>query len=257
MTNMRTLRVYCTTLDMDLSTRPSYSLHKGETHLWYATLASLAHRTTNYRTLLDGEEQARSARFLHEHARGRFVLGHGLLRSLLGQYLGAPPAALVLHRGEFGKPFLEGHPVHFNLSDTKDAVLVAIAGRPIGADIETMNRHTDHLRVADHYFTGAEVESIRKAGNGKRRFLELWTRKEAVLKACGVGLMDDLHSLEVGNPTNTMAISHPDFVRLAAPAYHVGTFPAGTEHLVSVAGADAFKELKLFNASTSDQSFPP
>ncbi len=257
MTNMRTLRVYCTTLDVGQSTKPSFMLQKGETHLWYATLLSLAHRAAHYRLLVDGEEQARAARFLHEHDRERFILGHGLLRSLLGKYLGAPPASLILQRGEFGKPFLKDHPFHFNLSDTKDAVLVAIADKPIGVDIETMNRHTDHLRVADHYFTGKEVDSIRRADDGKRRFLELWTRKEAVLKACGVGLMDDLHSLEVGSPANTMAISHPDFVRMAAPAYHVGTLASGPDHLISLASTDAIKKLQFFHAAAGDQSPSP
>lgn len=187
--------------------------------------------------LLDVEEHLRADRFRHASDRARYIIAHGLLRAVLGQYLGRPPQDIVLVRGEFGKPFIPGHPVHFNLSDTKDAVLVALARHPIGADIETMNRDTDHKRVADHYFTTPEVESINVAPDGKRRFLELWTRKEAVLKACGVGLMDDLHSLNVGEAFNEMTISHPDFVRMAAEEYHVRTGYVGTDHLVSIASA--------------------
>lgn len=201
----------------------------------FATLASLQDREERYHELLDEEELARAERFRFATDHDRYILGHGLLRETLGHYLGRPAKNLILRRGEFGKPFLEGHPVHFNLSDTKDAVLVAVAKEPIGADIETMNRRTDHERVADHYFTPPEVASIAEAENGKRRFLELWTRKEAVLKACGVGLMDDLHSLEVGAALNRMKISHPDFVRMAAAEYHVRTAQIGTDHLVSIA----------------------
>lgn len=207
--------------------------------VWFATLASLQDREERYHALLDQEELARAERFRFVTDRNRYILGHGLLRETLGRYLGRSAKDLILRRGEFGKPYLEGDPVHFNLSDTKDAVLVALSHHPISADIETMNRHTDHERVANHYFTPQEVASIAEAMDGKRRFLELWTRKEAVLKACGVGLMDDLHSLEVGAVLNRLSISHPDFVRLAAAEYHVRTAQVGTDHLVSIATESA------------------
>ncbi len=212
----------------------------GEAWLHFGTLRSLAQRSAHFLSLLDQEELARAERFRFAKDRERFIVGHGLLRELLGRYLHRSPKDLVLLRGEFGKPYLAGDPLHFNLSDTKDAVLVALADQPIGADIETMNRNTDHERVAEHYFTKPEVESIMHAQDGKRRFLELWTRKEAVLKACGVGLMDDLHSLNVGDAYNEMTISHPDFVRMAGAEYHVRTACVGRDHLVSIAAERAF-----------------
>jgi 4'-phosphopantetheinyl transferase len=248
MASKRMLQVHCSTLEVIPSSPPARPILSTGAQLWYATLGSLTDQLADYELLLDREELARADRFLHQQDRVRFVLGHGLLRSLLGQYLGTMPQRLDLLRGEFGKPYLDGDPLHFNLSDTKDAVLVAIASDPIGADIETMNRSTDHERVADHYFTRTEVESIRNAPDGKRRFLELWTRKEAVLKACGVGLMDDLHSLEVGDAHNRMTISHADFIRLAAPSYHVVTLAAGADQLISVASETPITALELFHA---------
>ncbi len=222
-----------------LETGPPGPLADAVPQVWFATLASIQDRQERYYALLDNEELARADRFRFPKDRNRYILGHGLLRETLGRYLGRAAKDLILLRGEFGKPFLEGNPVHFNLSDTKDAVLLALSHHAIGADIETMNRHTDHERVANHYFTAPEVASIAEAADGKRRFLELWTRKEAVLKACGVGLMDDLHSLEVGAPLNKMKISHPDFVRLAAAEYYVRTAQVGTDHLVSIATESA------------------
>lgn len=216
--------------------------------VWFATLASIQDREERYHALLDEEELARAERFRFTKDRNRYILGHGLLRETLGYYLGRSAKDLSLLRGEFGKPFLEGHPMHFNLSDTRDAVLVAVAMEAIGADIETMTRSTDHERVAEHYFTESEVRSIAAAPDGKRRFLELWTRKEAVLKACGVGIMDDLKSLNVGDRLNTMTIQHPDFVRLVSPEYHVHTLNVGEEHLVSIAASHPIADLKLFEA---------
>ena len=241
MSDGRSLIVHCTGPELArMQAGIPGPLLEGGPHAWFALLKALEDRTDRYHALLDPEELARAERFRYARDRERYILGHGLLRELLGKHLGADPKSLVLLRGEFGKPYLEGHPVHFNLSDTKDAVLVALARHPIGADIETMNRDTDHTRVGGHYFTTPEVESIKIAPDGKRRFLELWTRKEDVLKACGVGLMDDLHSLNVGEAFNRMRISHPDFVRLAAAEYHVRTASVGKDHLVSIAAERAF-----------------
>ncbi len=218
----------------------------GEGVALFAKLQELQGSMEHFMALLDVEEQARAARFHFGQDRERFVIGHGLLREVLGHMLGRPGGSLKLLRGPFGKPYLAGHPVHFNLSDTKDAVLLALARTELGADVETMNRRTDHERVAHHYFTPAEVEQISHAANGKKRFLELWTRKEAVLKACGVGLMDDLHSLEVHARRNELTIQHPEFVKLAGPAYHVTTFAVGEDHVVSLATAAPMANWKLF-----------
>lgn len=245
MQGLRSLVVHC---EGPLPISPTGSLAlppPGQGVALFAKLEDLEGSIGHFNSLLDAQEQARAARFHFEQDRQRFVIGHGLLREVLGHVLGRSAKGLELLRGKFGKPFVAGHPVHFNLSDTKDAVLLALASTELGADIETMNRRTDHERVAHHYFTPAEVEQIGKSADGKKRFLELWTRKEAVLKACGVGLMDDLHSLEVHARLNELAIRHPEFVKLAAPEYHVATFTIGEDHVVSLASASSMASWKL------------
>ncbi|MFZ1663773.1 MAG: 4'-phosphopantetheinyl transferase superfamily protein [Flavobacteriales bacterium] len=244
----RALTVHCSGPEKArLREHADASPNPSEIVAWYAPLENLQDRATRYAKLLDTEELQRADRFRFVHDRERFILGHGLLREILGRHLNADPTKLELQRGEFGKPFLRGNPVQFNLSDTKDGLLVALAQQPVGADIETLHRSTDHTSVAEHYFTPNEVAGMAAAKDSKRRFLELWTRKEAVLKACGVGLMDDLHSLEVGRVLNQLTISHPEFVRMAAAEYHVRTFEVGTHHLVSLAAEGEF-EVRFFGA---------
>ncbi len=224
-------------------------------HLWYATLDGLRPRYAELNDLLDPVEQERAQRFRFDTDRERFILGHGLLRSLLGKYLDRDGSLVRMARGSFGKPYLERKNLRFSFSDTKDAVIVAFASElDIGADIETMHRHVDHDAVSEHYFTVPEVREIQAAGTGagaKRRFLEFWTRKEAVLKASGVGIMDDLRSLRVDGERNTMVIAHEAFMSMAAEEYHVHTWHVGPDHLISLASPARLKEIKTWGAETS------
>lgn len=221
-------------------------------HLWYATLESLRPRHTELNDLLDPVEHERAQRFRFDADRERFILGHGLLRSLLGKYLNRDGSLVRMARGTFGKPYLERKDLRFSFSDTKDAIIVAFANKhEIGADIETMHRHVDHDAVSEHYFTAPEVREIQAAGPGagaKRRFLEFWTRKEAVLKASGVGIMDDLRSLRVDGERNTMVIAHEAFTSMAAEEYHVHTWHVGADHLISLASPVKMKEVMVWEA---------
>ncbi|MCB9183447.1 MAG: 4'-phosphopantetheinyl transferase superfamily protein [Flavobacteriales bacterium] len=204
--------------------------------LYFASLDGLRPRRAELEALLDEEELARAARFRFDHDRERYILGHGMMREVLGRYLETEPRAVRFAREEFGKPYVPDSRVRFNFSDTKDAVLIAVsAGQTIGVDLETMARNVDHRAVSDHYFTAEEVADIAAATDEKRRFLELWTRKESVLKASGVGIMEDLRMLRVNEPENHLVIAHEDFQRLAAPAYHVRTWHVGERHIISLA----------------------
>ncbi|MCB9169810.1 MAG: 4'-phosphopantetheinyl transferase superfamily protein [Flavobacteriales bacterium] len=209
----------------------------GEVLIVFARLDHLHSRMDELRAMLDPSEAARSERFVLDDARERFVLGHGLLREVLGHALDTDPGTIVIQRGPYGKPFLPTSQVHFNFSDTKDAIAIGISrDQEIGVDVETHHRSVDHHAVSEHYFTPEEVKDIRTAGaDAKARFLELWTRKEAVLKASGVGIMDDLHSLRVDAPRNVLTISHDAFIALAAPEYHVRTMRIAPDHFLSIA----------------------
>jgi 4'-phosphopantetheinyl transferase len=224
-------------------------------HLWFATLDSLRPRQAELNDLLDPVEQERAQRFRFDADRERFILGHGLLRSLLGKYLKRDGSLVRMARGPFGKPYLEGKDLRFSFSDTKDAILIAFANaQEIGADIETMHRSVDHDAVSGHYFTPTEIKAIQAAGSAaasKRRFLEYWTRKEAVLKASGVGIMDDLRSLRVDGERNTMTIAHEAFVSMAAQEYHVRTWHVGADHLISLASPEGINKLNAWAASKS------
>ncbi len=123
----------------------------------------------------------------------------GVLRSLLGAYLGLDPASLRFERGEHGKPRLAetaasrlaGGAPHFNLSHSGGLTVVAISRRwPVGIDLELPGQRRDYLALARRAFGAAAAERLRRlaAERREREFLRLWTRHEARLKCLGGGL---------------------------------------------------------------------
>ncbi len=142
-----------------------------------------------------------------ERVRNRFVVGRGLLRTLLGRYVGVPGEALELAYGDHGKPFLVQAGPRFNLSHSGGVALFAFSSSAdVGVDVELADRCVDPLKIAGRFFSPAEVGTLRSLPEALRRgaFLTCWTRKEAFIKARGDGLSLPLDSFDV-----TLAPSEP------------------------------------------------
>jgi 4'-phosphopantetheinyl transferase len=139
--------------------------------------------------LLDAAERARAARFVFERDRARFATGRAALRAILAAYLGAEPAALAFTIGPHGKPALPDGPP-FSFSNSQGCGLCAVGQeRPVGVDVERLREVPDAAGVARSAFTPEERAAWQAAGaGGGAAFLRVWTRKEAALKALGLGL---------------------------------------------------------------------
>lgn len=157
---------------------------------------------------LDPAERARAGRFRFEADRDAYVLSHVLWRAVLQACLGAAGACRTvvrLDRRSSGQPWLPGHPDHatsLSRSGPFAAVALARAGA-VGVDIERFPPRQPMGQLADVIATPAERAAARRAGRGasERALLELWSGKEAVLKAWGLGL-----ALE---PTRVDTLSRP------------------------------------------------
>ncbi|EME71977.1 phosphopantetheinyl transferase [Paramagnetospirillum caucaseum] len=123
--------------------------------------------------------------------RSRLLAGH------LARELGCSPDAIVLGRDRFGKPFLAAPAAAywFNLSACGGLVLVAGShGGPVGADVETLARCRPVWEDAAREFAPAERARLAGLAPAERplAFARLWTAKEAVLKARGIGIVNGL-----------------------------------------------------------------
>ena len=111
--------------------------------------------------------------------------GRKLLRQLFETHVGGemPPIAI----GERGKPYFEGHPIHFSITHTPNHVFCALSHRPIGIDAEELDRKFS-LRVADKILSPTEKAQLEAATNKSRALLTFWVLKEAAGKCSGQGI---------------------------------------------------------------------
>ncbi len=146
---------------------------------------------------LPEDERARHDRFVFAEKKHEFLVTRALSRSVLGRALGEAPESLGFDLGPYGRPELRRRPgpaaraLSFNLSNTRGLVACAVAwGREVGVDVERMERRTDPLEIADRFFSPAETSALLALPRHeqRRRFFELWTLKEAYIKARGLGL---------------------------------------------------------------------
>lgn len=140
-------------------------------------------------------ERERAARFKHDGARAAYVATRLALREALAEHLGAAPEALRFEPGPHGKPMLAWppSPVAFSVSHTAGLAVVAIAASgALGVDLEPLREMPEALALAERYGTPEEAAAVREALEGPARaaaFLRLWTAKEALVKALGLGMV--------------------------------------------------------------------
>jgi len=160
-------------------------------------------------TVLSLDEREQAERFHFERDRLRYVLAHAGLRRILSLCLGSKPESLQFSVSSHGKPFLTHDPaLQFNLSHSGDYAFVGAGGEaPLGVDIEC-ERETTYLEpTAKRVLTPVELEVFFAAPASRRlsAFTTYWTRKEAIMKATGLGIGLDpatfaVHSWDDRNP---------------------------------------------------------
>jgi 4'-phosphopantetheinyl transferase len=177
-------------------------LGDNEVHVWAVELNIAPDETQKLERLLCSEERVRAKKFLLPAAGRRFTVARAVLRTLLGWYLDIDGSALFFGYGTSGKPHLNlgsGAP-EFNLAHSDDLALIAVsAHRLVGIDLEKRCWDVSLEAVAARYFAESESMLVRNASpeNKPEIFFSIWTMKEAILKAAGVGLAADLRSVEM------------------------------------------------------------
>lgn len=197
---------------------PELALQAGEVHIWRIPLEQPGEPLPGLTGYLSDAERARAARFYFERDRGRFIAAHAALRLILARYLERAPLAFDFQVNEYGKPHLApgatplGSELHFNLAHSGNIALCAVdAGGPVGVDVELIRPDFAVESIAERYFSAREVQAFRAlpAALRPQGFFNAWTRKEAYIKAHGLGLSMPLNSFDVtlapGEPAELLA----------------------------------------------------
>jgi len=180
-------------------------LSEDEAHVWLANPAAIHQPALleRYLAWLGPQERERHRRLRREHSRREFLVAHALARVTLSRYAPVPPEAWSFSFGEHGRPEIsgpaDGRGLRFNLSHSSGMVACAVIRElDIGVDVESVARRLRHRDLAERFFGELEVEALRALAPDQRarRFLELWTLKEAYLKARGCGISIPLRSVQ-------------------------------------------------------------
>jgi 4'-phosphopantetheinyl transferase len=196
------------------------ALQDEEVHVWQSGLKPGPEAVERFAERLSPDEQVRADRFHFDKDRHAYIAARGILRTLLGTYLDAPPESLVFSYGSRGKPALgadfSNGGIRFNVSHSGKLALYAFAlDREIGVDIERIRPDFGGVKIARRFFSTSEVSALLAlpAEKQTRAFFDCWTRKEAFIKALGEGLYFPLDAFDVafepGKPAELLA-TRPD-----------------------------------------------
>ncbi|MEC3533214.1 4'-phosphopantetheinyl transferase Sfp, partial [Bacillus thuringiensis] len=184
------------------------TLNENDCQIWWARISDL--QSWHY-NLLNNIEREKANSYHHSADRARFIIGCVISRLVLGKILSMSPVQVPIDRMcsvcklQHGRPQLpEGMP-QLSVSHSGEWVVVAFTkSAPVGIDVEQMNPNVDVMKMAEGVLTDIEIAQVMKLPNEQKidGFLKYWTRKVAVLKATGEGLMIPPVHITVSAPNN-------------------------------------------------------
>jgi 4'-phosphopantetheinyl transferase len=181
--------------------------------------------------------------------------GRAPLLALLAAYLGEPPESLILINGEHGRPALAAphESLAFNWSHSGDRALLAIArGVAPGIDLERWRPRPRALEIAQRFFCTDEAAALAKldAKQLTSAFLELWTAKEAVLKALGHGIAFGLDRLRFAVPPAIPGLLWLD--EDDASQWQLQRLPADGEFVATLAWRGSPRRIRTWTLAATD-----
>ncbi|MCZ4222979.1 4'-phosphopantetheinyl transferase family protein [Pedobacter rhodius] len=143
----------------------------------------------SYKLILTADELKKASRFIQEQDKKRYVIGKYYSKMLLAKMMNKKSADIHFEFNEYKKPFINS--INFNISHSGEYVVLAISPYSVGIDIEVLNPILDYQELIHQCFNEEEIKRITDLDS----FYLFWTRKEALLKATGEGLIDNLPTI--------------------------------------------------------------
>jgi 4'-phosphopantetheinyl transferase len=217
--------------------KQTFESRSAEIHVWRIPWHDL--ETIGFLQFMTEKEKETALKYQLQEKKNRFIISRGVLKQLSARYLKTPHKSLNCVTNRFGKPFFANYHNHlqFNTSHSAGILLIAFGFSlpTLGIDIEQVKPAFDYSDIVDQFFTPAEKRSLL-GKNPVKQFFKIWTRKEALAKATGRGLTDNLFAIDVtteklGQPYN----------------YQLQTFETDVDFLFSIAGTYELKNIQCFD----------
>jgi 4'-phosphopantetheinyl transferase len=182
-------------------------ISRQEVHVWRAEFNSTPTQIQKYVQTLSNDELERVARFQFQKHRCRFIAARGILRMLLGRYLGIAARQVRFRYNLYGKPALtpgiNQRGLTFNLAHSHEMLLLAVSRcRSLGIDVEYLRYDLPFVQLAEQFFSPQEIADLNAtpAQQRKQAFYTVWTLKEAYIKMRGQGLSIPLDQFSISTP---------------------------------------------------------
>jgi len=206
-----------------------------DVHIWKFPVKS-----TGF-TMLTGSEIETGSRFRFEADRNRFAVGRQALRLLLSNYLSVRPLDIIISEKPGQKPVISSPSsgIHFNISHSGDWVLIAMANDELGIDIEKIDPDFNHDDLIQEHFSESEQVFISRAADPVSAFYFLWTRKEALTKAWGTGLQENMKMVS--------ALNDFSFLDRTKKIWKLESFHVSTEYPAALACFNQTESIHYFD----------
>jgi 4'-phosphopantetheinyl transferase len=149
---------------------------------------------------LSQKEIERASKFIFPKDKNLYTISHAFLNRELSRRTNISFEDLVIATNQFDKPYICDNSFFFNLSHSNNSWSIGFCKEAdIGIDIEWIKDNKNFTDIISHYFTVEEQKNVTEAPLPLYKFYEIWTRKEAILKAIGLGLNYPLDKVDVNN----------------------------------------------------------
>jgi 4'-phosphopantetheinyl transferase len=230
-----------------------------DVHVWRVSLDQSLAIVERFFQLLSVDEQARAARFHFERDRQHFIVARGCLRTILARYLEIAPRKIQFTYSRYGKPELststsQAKPLNFNLAHSGGFAIYALTEvGEIGVDLEHVRPEFAGDEIARRFFSLDEVACLTKLPANVRHeaFFNCWTRKEAFIKAKGIGLSLPLDQFDVTlTPGEPAALLRTRWDENEAARWSLKAIDLGPGYVAALALAARDWELTFFEVDT-------
>lgn len=173
-----------------------YEVDRKLTHIFKISVQDKYKEIENiYQQVLSSAEIEKANRYIKNIDAKTYIVSRYFTRVILSTFLKKPPLEIQFQKVLNQKPFVDG--IEFNISHSGNYVLLAVSPDPIGIDIEFLNPNFNVESLTNDCFDTSEYAFIMQGANCQINFYTLWTRKEAILKASGEGIVDNLQSISI------------------------------------------------------------